>query len=264
MSNEPTAQAPAPPRLHWSIKAVALVVLAALVVHYAIIWLYLTPDNPVKLATWKHVNGYVHPMFAQNWQLFAPNPISQDELVHVKVRWREDGKQKVWETDWIDLTTPIFEGIHRTRIGPYSKLARPHTGVKESLSFTDDVAQAMRDRARESARERWGERIQSVPARDTARRRALFRQFVAQMDTIGRLTPSEQLQRRTGREMLYRVASAGAREAVAGRGVPVAINVRFVHHQYPRFSERDDPDAKGVTKYGRPLGWERPADVALR
>lgn len=263
MSNEHNAQAPAPPRLPWSIKAVVLALITALVVHYAIIWVYLTPDNPLKLSVWKQVSGYVHPIFAQNWQLFAPNPISQDELVHVKVRWREEGTQKVWETAWIDLTTPIFNGIHRTRIGPYSKLARPHTGVKESLAFTDDVAQAMRERGREIAKERWAKRIESVPASDTVQRRAVFRQFLAYMDTVGRLTPSEQLQRRTGREMLYRVASAGARQAVGNHGVPVAINVRFVNHQFPRFSDRDNPDAKGVTKHQRPLGWETPADITL-
>lgn len=108
---------------------VALILSAFLVVHYAIIGLYLTPTNPLKTRLWRPVHEYVGPFFTQNWQLFAPTPIASDELMTIKLRWYESASRRTWETDWIDISSPVHRAIHRTRIGPYSKLARPYTGL---------------------------------------------------------------------------------------------------------------------------------------
>jgi hypothetical protein len=251
----PASRPPLPSRFS---KVFALLIAAVIGLHFLTIWLYLTPNNPLKLALWNPIHSYVHPLFAQNWQLFAPNPIAHDETMHLKVRWREAGSEKIWETDWLDITTPIFQKIHRTRIGPYSKMARPYTGVKESLDFTEPVASALRERTRIAFQQEWEAQIRNNPPRDSASRRIALQNLAATLDSIDQPSIVERAQRKAGREMAYRLGSANARQAIGTRGEVVAINIRYAMHEFPRFSERKNPEAQGRTRYTRPFGWEPP------
>lgn len=246
------------------VTALVLLVTAVLVFHFLAVWLYLTPTNPLKMTLWQPLHAYVHPLFAQNWQLFAPTPIAHDELMHIKIRWREAGNNRVWETEWLDVATPIYRRIQRSRVGPFSKLARPYTGVKEAIDFVDPIAEALRQSAIQKHRAWWEQSVRRNPPRDSAARAQALRMLLTGIDTLEQLTASESAQRRMGREMAYRLASANARQAIGPRGDVLAINIRFVLYEFPRFSQREDPNAIGRSANSAALGWEPPrANVLL-
>lgn len=243
-------------RPHPLITVFTLAVVAMLCFHFANVWLYLTPMNPIKIAFWEPVQRYIHPLFVQNWQLFAPAPIDRDELMMVKTRWRDRTTEQVWETEWIDLTTPVYHAIHRTRIGPYSKLARPFTGLQQMAVHTDPTAQSIRDDAVRALLERF--RASSAGRRAGVPGRAAADSVLLQViDSLSQPSEPEKFQRRMARQAMYRIATAHARKMVGPGGEVLAVNVRYASHRFPRFSARHRPSSDGSTTYGRPYGWAR-------
>ncbi|MEC3884048.1 DUF5819 family protein [Halobacillus sp. HZG1] len=96
--------------------------------------LYLTPFNPVKAKYSFAINGYMEPVFSQNWRLFAPNPASTNNKFLVRAEFK--GGEK---TDWLDLTTFMIEKNQDNRFTPYNRLVRIQRGAFTSLYQTDEV-----------------------------------------------------------------------------------------------------------------------------
>lgn len=60
------------------VAALALAVVALVaVVHVAMVFLHVAPDNTVSKRYGEQVGDWVFPEFEQNWKLFAPNPSSR-------------------------------------------------------------------------------------------------------------------------------------------------------------------------------------------
>lgn len=66
-------------------RAALLVGGALLGAHMTMAALSQAPLSPVKLVYGNRVAGYLDPYFSQNWQLFAPTPVSDDHGVLARV-----------------------------------------------------------------------------------------------------------------------------------------------------------------------------------
>ncbi|MET9555488.1 DUF5819 family protein [Streptomyces sp. NPDC006645] len=86
------------------VAALALAVVALVgVVHLAMVFLHVAPDNTVSKKYGEQVGDWVFPEFEQNWKLFAPNPLQQNIAVEVRAEVRKaDGSRGT--TGWINLT----------------------------------------------------------------------------------------------------------------------------------------------------------------
>jgi hypothetical protein len=258
-------------RQHPAAVIATLLLLLALTFHFFVTWLYLTPTNPVKIVLWRDIHAYMHPLFAQNWQLFAPTPVADNQMMLVQARLRDRATGAVTISKWVDVTTPVMQQIHEHRVGPMSKLARPFSGVFQTVTYGDPVLGQVRARmteavlgAYETARLEERRRGLTGKAADSAsaRARVLLPQLRAVLDSVRAPTPDERMQRRLGREMLYRLASAFAKKAFPEHEV-LAVNARYVRQEFPRFSGRKLAANRGTVQHGRPFGWEPVRAVTL-
>ncbi len=86
-------------------------------------FLYLTPANPVKARHLETLFKFMHPLFAQNWHLFGPNPIQTNFVMLVRCRTRDR------VTAWEDVSTPTMAVHHRNRFTSMGKSTRPIQGA---------------------------------------------------------------------------------------------------------------------------------------
>lgn len=91
----------------------AVLLIAWLIFHYLLVWLYVLPPNPISLVHSEAINSYIRPFFGQNWRLFAPRPplFNDRYLLQLEVRTRSDGVSHL--TEWFDLTTPLLRRSHQ-------------------------------------------------------------------------------------------------------------------------------------------------------
>ena len=68
-------------------------------------------SNPVRPHT-----TYLDPYFAQNWRLFAPNPVSQDRTMLFQGTY-QDAEGRSRETAWLDWTAVELDLVHHRLIG---------------------------------------------------------------------------------------------------------------------------------------------------
>jgi hypothetical protein len=199
------------------LATVLILMLAA--VYLANTFLYLTPPNPVK-AQWMHVvSGLAHPLFAQNWHLFAPNPIRSNYVLSVRCRTRQQVSR------WFDVTQPMLALHHRKRISPMGRLLRVHqNAMRLFLGFSSD------------------EWRQVICRRDP-------RSAACRPDG-----PAQDRQRRIGALLLSRTA-AGACEALTRPGYAQAVQMRLLIHTPPPWSRRHLPASQGTTRF-IDLPWE--------
>ncbi|MGW7051430.1 DUF5819 family protein [Streptomyces sp. NPDC054887] len=80
--------------LRWFAAFVAFVAL----VHSSMLLLYVATDFPLSRTYAKQVNGWMRPLFPQDWSIFAPEPSKYNQ--HLEVRANVDGGFG----PWIDLT----------------------------------------------------------------------------------------------------------------------------------------------------------------
>lgn len=80
--------------VRWFAAFIAFVAL----VHSSMLLLYVATDFPLSRAYSKQVNGWMRPLFPQDWSIFAPEPSKYNQ--HLEVRANADGKFG----PWIDLT----------------------------------------------------------------------------------------------------------------------------------------------------------------
>lgn len=106
----------APPRrgnvLWWS---AFLAGTAVLFTHLTLIELGNLPNNPVSLRASPVVERYVHPLFTQNWNFFAPQPIAFDVTVMARAEaCATNGRCTM--TGWIDVSDPLIDKVRADRL----------------------------------------------------------------------------------------------------------------------------------------------------
>ncbi len=187
--------------------ALGAVVVAGLV-YFASAVVTTAPITPLTLVYGERANQFLSPYVSQNWQLFAPDPISEDRGIAAQVRCA-DGSQ----SGFVDVTTPTVEAVHRSRFFP-SRMSRVvsngimHVFLQDPflLRFREDVAA--------------GDAPETLPGLDE-------------------LSPQERESRERGERTLHRFAAWALVDRCDEAGEVVQVRLRYVIHRFPRWSERE-------------------------
>ncbi|GAA2503789.1 hypothetical protein GCM10010406_45470 [Streptomyces thermolineatus] len=83
--------------------AIAAVLLAVALWHFVMLFLSIAPANALTTRYQKQINGYVHPEFGQYWQLFAPNPLQQKNVIEARLLTAGSGGEPRIGP-WVNLT----------------------------------------------------------------------------------------------------------------------------------------------------------------
>ncbi|MEU9126185.1 DUF5819 family protein [Streptomyces sp. NPDC048506] len=85
------------------IVLVVVGVLTGAAVHMGMLFLGTAPANSLSQQHAAGINNYIGPEFAQEWKLFAPNPVSVNSHVQARAKvLMPDGS--LTTTGWVDLT----------------------------------------------------------------------------------------------------------------------------------------------------------------
>jgi len=187
--------------------------------------LYLSPPNPVSLLHLPAIRGVLHPFFAQNWHLFAPNPIRMNLVLTVRC---EIGGRV---TPWLDPFTPWLAQHHRNRFSPMGKMLR----IPQNAMF-------------------------AVLGRSADEWRPLICRRTPEAPLCRGEDPASRRQRDLGLFILRRVSSVVC-DRVAGAGHVSHVQPRILIHEPPPWSKRMLPADAGSTRY-LALPWQ--AYVAVR
>jgi len=228
-----------------AVVAAAALIACALAFHFVMTFLHVAPVNPIALRAAPLVESYTTPFFRQNWQLFAPDPVSADSGMLVRARLRDAGGAPR-QTGYLDVTTPRIRRNQRRPWWP-SKTAHLTTSTLHVLFFVDPLA----DRARQ----------QQLDERATTRSSRKSRPSEGTLpdpQPIEAATPDERLVRDRGLRVVQALASAAAREQWGDR--VEAVQVRIVRHRFPRFSQRSSRAVGDITSTDLP--WMKVVEVA--
>lgn len=202
---------------HLVVRRAALIFGAALLGAYFLFASFSQmPLTPMKLKYYSQVNEVMQPYLAQNWLLFAPNPLSDDRGILSRARCA-DGTM----TDFYDVTSPYVQQVQEDRFFP-SRINRLVSGTVTQLDSSDPVLQRLRDTEKE-------EKKKQLP-----------------------LLPYEKTSREQAERFLTRYALTQMPGACAGR--PAAVQVRVYVRELPPWSQRNSESAKVTTKY-QDLSW---------
>jgi hypothetical protein len=203
---------------------------AAMAMHFLATALFVAPLNPIKLEWGDEIACYMTPYFEQNWSLFAPNPISEERGMLVRARVTDvDGTIRT--TPFADITNPAIEAVHGNRVFP-SRHARLVSSGIQMLSWEDPVI----ERYRQTLRKRQEAQLEQPPPERAAGPTPAEPSPDGTSPVEPPLTPPEQRYRARTERFLQTLASA---ESVRRWGPEVvAVQVRLVRHEFPRFSER--------------------------
>ncbi|WP_143123773.1 DUF5819 family protein [Thermoactinomyces sp. DSM 45892] len=121
-----------------------------LIVHYFVIVLDVGPSNPISIKVNKYTSFYTKTIFAQNWHLFAPDPLIDNQKIYVQIKQKQSSKPGEFE-DWIDISTPLIKMNDKSVFTPYNRILRYSDGLVGSFysgSNTDlvtDVIEKTKD-----------------------------------------------------------------------------------------------------------------------
>ncbi|MDQ3157773.1 MAG: DUF5819 family protein [Actinomycetota bacterium] len=91
-----------------------LVIVAIAVFQIFSVTFAALPTNKVS-ARLSSTTEYLNPYFTQNWRLFAPNPIAEDNALWFRGEYVADGQTRT--TDWIDWTSVELDLVHHKIVG---------------------------------------------------------------------------------------------------------------------------------------------------
>lgn len=174
------------------------------------------PKTPITFQMYPLVSSYMHPHFPQNWQLFAPKPISEERGLVAKVRC-SGGKV----TEFVDITTPIIEELQATRVFPSRESRIISNGM--ITRFKED---AFLKRIRNNGELDGNEVSDKVESH---------------------LLESEENAQEIAEMAMARFASHKLADNCAAQ--VEAVKLRYVFHKFPGWSSRNDLSTKGEIKF---------------
>ena len=205
---------------------IALVICLTFVIGHTIMTvLHVAPINPMSVSLDPAISTYMLPLFQQNWQLFAPEPISAEHglLVRARVRNHDGHEGSETVTEFHDLTSPMVHAIHANRLFP-PRRTRLITNTQHLLSFRDPLAQRLREAL-------------------TADQNLIDAELNDAQLEVFPLTPGEEATHELAIEMMRRVATEAAKSQW-GEDV-THIQVRLMTNRFPPFSERENGERIG-------------------
>ncbi|MCT4352187.1 DUF5819 family protein [Streptomyces sp. Je 1-79] len=137
--------------------AVVLCLMTTLV-HVVVVFLHVAPSNPVSKRYSTQVNGWVYPLFEQNWRLFAPDPDSFNRQVLAR--------------------TAHTDSNGSLRVSPWFDLAAVDNSAVEHSAFPSHTAQNLLRRA-------WSSYVETHGGSDTARseRAVMLQKYLSNIAT---------------------------------------------------------------------------------
>lgn len=111
-------------------------VLLALLVHFGVTLLYLTPLNALKAKWLDQVAWYMNPYFSQTWELFGPNPTGRSKTILVSCQLSRGAQS---EPEWFDITTPLMRLHHADRLSSAQRLLRAENPSYQLFPSEDPV-----------------------------------------------------------------------------------------------------------------------------
>lgn len=215
-------------------QRVAVAVSVPVVLVYAASALVLAgPKTPISFDVYATVASYMHPHFPQNWNLFAPDPISEERGALARYRCRESQAP----TDWVNITARGVEKVQGSRFFP-SRESRIVSNSIIARFRADDVLM----RVEENDQQGRGEDDSGAAAGDTQK-------------SARATAPIESLRKASTEEhedvegILARYASA-RHDTVCDGASAEQVQLRFVFHKFPGWSSRDDLSTTGeITTY---------------
>ena len=118
----------------------ALVLAPATLWHLIAVFLYVAPQNPVSQKFNNQITGYINPVFSQDWNLFAPNPIQDN--VYIEARVQIIGTSGPLDSPWVNLTA---EDIARITHTPFPSHVNQNL-LRRAAQFYDDSHAGQRGR----------------------------------------------------------------------------------------------------------------------
>ncbi len=129
----------------WLAHALRLGSLAWLVFHFTLTGLYVLPPSPLSTAAAPVLGAYVDRYFPQNWNLFAPNPLSQNLSLLVRPLTAAEAAsvaaRGLPESGWYDLTRPLWEQ-HQNPFSYAEMLGHFHIVTLQAYLYGDPAARA--------------------------------------------------------------------------------------------------------------------------
>ncbi|EIM08415.1 hypothetical protein A1A1_00823 [Planococcus antarcticus DSM 14505] len=88
--------------------------LSFVIFHSSVTIMYNFPSTPLKERFESEINSYIEPLFTQTWTLFAPNPVSTNVGVEVKMTHNNNT-----ETQWISFSELVHEESQKNFFSHY-------------------------------------------------------------------------------------------------------------------------------------------------
>lgn len=215
-------------------RAAAVAVVGVVGVAYAASALVTAgPITPLSLELVPVASRLTEPYLVQNWQLFAPDPISEERGAVARVRCT-DGTV----TEFEDITTEHIDAIHASRFFP----SRQSRLVSNSM-FNIFLQDPYLARYREALDGIVEDGVAGEPGAAPADGEPSAEPSAEQLDALTAVTPEELELREQGQQVLANVAAWSLAERCPD-GVEAA-QLRYVLHRFPRWSERHRWDEMG-------------------
>lgn len=216
--------------VRWRAVAVAVVgVVGAVYVASALVT--AGPITPLSLKVVPVASKVTEPYLVQNWQLFAPDPISEERGAVARARC-VDGST----TQFVDITSEHVEAVQATRLFP-SRQSRVVSNSMFNLFLQDPYLA------------RYRESVEPATADDADEPGA-----VAAEDPLLTVSPDEVAVRQQGERVLANFAQWSLADLCAS-GVQ-EVQLRYVLHKFPRWSQRDHWQDNGELQILE-SGWQR-------
>jgi hypothetical protein len=110
-----------------------------LFVHFTLTLAYVLPVNPIKVRHMGILDRTIGTYFQQNWSLFAPNPLSNDQALIARCLSAEEAAAaevgKLPTEGWHDLSTSFWTRFQQNRLSAYDRLVRPQSNsIREFMA----------------------------------------------------------------------------------------------------------------------------------
>ncbi|MBK3497195.1 DNA-directed RNA polymerase subunit beta [Viridibacillus sp. YIM B01967] len=201
-------------------KLFALFLITAFCFHFIMTAIYVLPLNPVKAKGGILINSYMQPLFEQNWQLFAPDPLSNDFYIYLQVE-NKDGSH----SDWFDLSTTLYKENQKNRISPNNRMVRLGPSSFLQTLRVDETVEKLKEKVPE-------DKLKSI---EKKRGNEEFQQY--------------------GIDILYRYASSYVVKLFNEEDVE-RVRVRVLVEEAIPFSKKRDPNVESKKTYTT-FDWEK-------
>jgi hypothetical protein len=186
------------------LRTVCFIGLAALLfVHFTMTLAATLPPTPLSVQYSRAIDPWIFPYFVQNWSFFAPDPPTDDAYVMAQYRYQSKDS-KVQESAWVNLSWIFNETVQQNRLSPLEIVQLT------ILNASTDVVQS-----------------------------EAFHNGQLDTERLNRLIASNR--QPPSLHALERLAMAGYR-AAGIPGEPIAVRVSLLHHNFPRFTHRQEHD----------------------